>query len=127
MEPKNAYQHDPLTAKIIGCCFEVHSAIGPGFPEKIYNRALQIALAEKYLNFVAEKCFSVTYQRQEVGVFRCDICVNDVVIVELKSVTGYMPKLFTNQLLSYLKASRIKTGLLVNFGNTSCEVKRLSV
>ncbi|QEK53284.1 GxxExxY protein [Pedobacter aquae] len=48
-------------------------------------------------------------------------------IVELKSVTGIMPKLFQSQVISYLKASKVKTGLLINFGNTSCEVKRFSV
>jgi GxxExxY protein len=49
------------------------------------------------------------------------------VIVELKALTGYQPKLFQSQLISYLKASKIKTGLLINFGNPSCEIKRLSV
>lgn len=67
------------------------------------------------------------YDNKQVGKFRCDLLVEDTVIIELKSVTGFMPKLFYNQLISYLKASKIKTGLLINFGNTSCEVKRLSV
>lgn len=62
-----------------------------------------------------------------VGTFRCDLLVEDTVIVELKSETGFLPKLFFNQVISYLKASHTKTGLLINFGNTSCEVKRLSV
>ncbi|MEJ6982238.1 GxxExxY protein [Pedobacter sp. P351] len=67
------------------------------------------------------------FDSKQVGKFRCDLLIENSVIVELKSVTGYQPKLFQNQLISYLKASKIKTGLLINFGNTSCEIKRLSV
>lgn len=120
-------EDDALTGKIIGCCFEVHRELGPGFIEKIYAKALQIQLKREGLNIEAEKEFSVYFQQQFVGKFRCDLLIQDQVIVELKSVTGYLPKIFHAQLLSYLKASKIKTGLLINFGNTSCEVKRLSV
>ena len=105
----------------------VHSSLGPGFNEKVYAKALQHQLAKEYLNFVAEKEFNVEFDSVSVGKFRCDLFVEGRVIVELKSVTGFMPKLFQNQLLSYLKASKVKTGLLINFGNPSCEVKRLSV
>lgn len=111
---------DLLTQKIIGCCFTVHRDLGPGFNEKIYSRALQITLEKALLRFVAEKEFIVMYDNKQVGKFRCDLLVEDTVIIELKSVTGFMPKLFYNQLISYLKASKIKTGLLINFGNTSC-------
>lgn len=122
-----AFEHDSLTEKIIGCCFEVHSALGPGFVEKIYAKALQVQLANAGLALEIEKEFNVYFKDQFVGKFRCDLFVEGSVIVELKSVTGFLPKLFQNQLLSYLKASKVKTGLLINFGNSSCEVKRLSV
>ena len=121
------FEHDELTEKIIGCCFEVHSALGPGFLEKIYASALQHQLKSVGLSFVAEKEFNVYFNDQYVGKFRCDLFVEGEVIVELKSVTGYLPKLFQSQLLSYLKAGNIKTGLLINFGNSSCEIKRLSM
>ncbi|WP_299290367.1 GxxExxY protein [uncultured Mucilaginibacter sp.] len=120
-------EQDALTEKIIGCCFKVHSELGPGFIEKIYAKALQIQLRNIDLHFEAEKEFNVYFQEQFVGKFRCDLLVQDQVIVELKAVTGFLPKLFHAQLLSYLKASKIKTGLLINFGNPSCEIKRLSV
>jgi GxxExxY protein len=81
----------------------------------------------EHLSFVAKKEFNVLFDSEVVGKFRCDLFIENQVIAELKSVTGYIPKLFQNQLLSYLKASKIKTVLLVNFGNLSCEVKRLSV
>ncbi|SHN35243.1 GxxExxY protein [Mucilaginibacter sp. OK098] len=121
------FEHDELTQKIIGCCFEVHRLLGPGFVEKIYAKALEHQLKLENLSFVAEKEFNVIFKDQFVGKFRCDIFVEGKVIVELKSVTGYIPNLFKGQLLSYLKASKIKTGLLINFGNASCEVKRISV
>lgn len=118
-------ENDPLTGKIIGCCFTVHRELGRGFNERIYSRALQITLAKEGLSFCAEKEFIVKFQDAQVGKFRCDLLIENGVIVELKSVTGFIPKLFQNQLISYLKASHLKTGLLINFGNTSCEVKRL--
>ena len=117
---------DKLTERIIGCCFRVHSELGPGFNEKIYSSALQITLHNENIFFVAEKEFVVLFENKSVGKFRCDLLVENSIIVELKSVTGYQPKLFQNQLISYLKASKIKTGLLINFGNTSCEIRRLS-
>jgi GxxExxY protein len=121
------FENDALTERIIGCCFKVHSTLGPGFNEKIYSNALQHQLSKEYLNFVAEKEFNVQFDGVLVGKFRCDLFIEEKVIVELKSVTGFIPKLFQSQLLSYLKASKIKTGLLINFGNPSCEIKRLSV
>ncbi|MDQ0637669.1 GxxExxY protein [Pedobacter sp. W3I1] len=121
------YENHELTGIIIGCCYSVHSQLGPGFLEKIYVNALKIKLSQAGLNFDVEKEFIVMFEDQIIGKFRCDLVVEQKVIVELKSVTGYQPKLFQNQLISYLKASKIKTGLLINFGNTSCEVKRISV
>ena len=121
------YERDPLTEKIIGCCFEVHRSLGLGFIEKIYAKALQHQLKNQGIQFEAEKEFNVFFDEQLVGKFRCDLFIENTVIVELKSVTGIIPKLFHNQLISYLKASKLKTGLLINFGNISCEVKRISV
>lgn len=127
MELENKSKHNDLTRIIIGCCFEVHNTLGPGFLEKIYVNALKIKLQQRGLTFEAEKEFIVEFEKTVIGKFSCDLLVENKVIVELKSVTGYQPKLFQNQLISYLRASKVKTGLLINFGNTSCEVKRLSV
>ncbi len=127
MDIDNNQNQDELTQTIIGCCFEVHNILGPGFLEKIYVNALKIKLKQKGLAFEAEKEFILEFENIIIGKFRCDLLVENKVIVELKSVTGYQPKLFQNQLISYLRASKVKTGLLINFGNTSCEIKRLSV
>lgn len=79
------------------------------------------------MKYESEKEFSVHFDVLVVGKFRCDLFIEDTLIVELKSVTGYQPKLFQSQVTHYLKASKVKTGLLINFANTSCEVKRISV
>ena len=121
------FEHDILTERIIGCCYEVHRSLGPGFIEKIYAKALQYQLTLEGLSFEVEKEFNVEFKDQFVGKFRCDLFIENKVIVELKSVTGYIPALFKSQLLSYLKASKVKTVLLINFGNPSCEIKRISV
>ena len=103
------FEHDPLTEKILGCCFEVHRSLGPGFVEKIYAKALQHQLSVQNIQFESEKEFNVFFDGEMVGKFRCDLFVENNVIVELKSVTGFIPKLFQNQLISYLKASNLKT------------------
>ena len=121
------YENHELTQTIIGCCYKVHTYLGPGFLENIYVNALKIKLQQAGLKFEIEKEYIVLFEDQIIGKFRCDLVVAEKIIVELKSLTGYQPKLFQNQLISYLKASKIKTGLLINFGNTSCEVKRISV
>jgi len=121
------FENDLLTEKIIGCCFEVHKHLGPGFLEKVYSKALQHQLQLEGLAFEAEKEFLLYFKEKCIGSFRCDFFIENKVIVEIKSFTGiYTPVLFQKQLLSYLKASNIKTGLLINFGNVSCSIKRLS-
>ena len=117
-------ERDPLTEKIIACCFQVHSELGPGFSEKIYQRALKMALKDVGLKCDTEKEFVVKFQDKRVGSLRLDLIVNSKVIVEIKAVAGYTPDIFKNQILSYLKVSGLRIGLLINFGNKSCQVKR---
>ncbi|MGQ0827644.1 MAG: GxxExxY protein, partial [Bacteroidota bacterium] len=74
-----------------------------------------------------EKVFEVYFSGKKVGTFFCDLMVEEKIIVEVKAVTGIMPVLFRNQVIAYLRASKLKTALLVNFGNKSCEVKRISL
>jgi GxxExxY protein len=118
---------DPLTAKIIKACYQVHSQLGPGLAERIYVSALKIELTNLELQYVTEKEFIVKYQNHNVGKFRVDLLVEDKVIVEIKAVEGKMPKISESQVISYLKASLLKVGLLINFGNRSCEVRRLMI
>ena len=118
---------DPLTEKIIACCFRVHNELGPGFAEKIYHKALMIAFEDAGLTYEAEKTFKVFFQDKKVGSFRLDLLVEGKVIVEIKALTGNVPEVFKYQVLSYLKASGLHVGLLINFGNKSCHIKRFVV
>jgi len=115
---------DPLTERIIACCYKVHSELGPGFIEKIYHAALKLAFNQEGLKYETEKRFEVCYQGKKVGILIVDLVIENKVIFEIKAITGNIPDVFKYQVLSYLKASNLKVGLLVNFGNKSCQVKR---
>ena len=116
---------DELTERIIGCCFAVHRELGPGFPEKIYHAALQLALKKAGVGCEGGRRFRVSFQGARVGEFQLDLLVENRVVVEVKAVTGMMPKVFAAQVLAYLKAAKLPIGLLVNFGNKSCQIRRL--
>lgn len=122
--PKEEITNDPLTEKIIAACFKVHTALGPGLKEKMYENALKIALDQVSLRHSAEKSYVVKYDDKRIGTLRIDLVVDDNVIVEIKAVSGIMPKIFEHQILSYLKISGLQIGLLVNFGEKSCQVRR---
>ena len=115
---------DKLTEKIIGCCYKIHNELGPGFSEKIYHNSLKILFDEEKLKYETEKIFVVNFHESRVGMLRVDLIVKNKVIIEIKAVTGKVPIVFKHQVLSYLKISGLKVGLLINFGNKSCEVNR---
>lgn len=118
---------DLLTERIIGCCFKVYNELGPGFNEKIYHNALKLALKQERLKYQTGTVLKILYQGAIAGNFIVDLVIEEKIIVEFKAVTGNIPKIFESQLLSYLKASVLKIGLLVNFGNIRCQIKRLVV
>lgn len=116
---------DQLTKRIIGCCFKVHKDLGPGFNEKVYHNALKLLFDKEGLQYESEMEFEVFFLNTKVGNFRADLVVQNEVIIEIKSLSGNSPVLFQHQLISYSKASNIHIGLLINFGNKSCQVKRV--
>ncbi len=118
-------ERDPRTERIIACAYKVHSQLGPGFNEKIYHNALKLALQTADLPYETEKEYAVVYQNKKVGALRIDLIVENSIIVEVKAVTGHMPTLFESQILSYLKVTELSVGLIINFGNKSCQVRRL--
>lgn len=120
-------KRDPLTERIIACCYRVHRELGPGFNEQVYHNALEIALKEEGLEYQTERGYKVSYHGKDIGRFKLDLIVEHKVIVELKALTGNIPAVFELQVLSYLKASRYKVGLLINFGNKGCQIRRLMV
>ena len=116
--------HADVTEKIIGAAFEVHRVLGYGFLESVYQRAMQAELQRGGLKVEIECPIKVRYKDIIVGDFRADLFVNEAVIVELKTAKNYNSE-DEPQLLNELKATGVKVGLLVNFGRTKIEFKRM--
>ena len=110
-------KHEDLTKKIIACFYTVYNALGYGFLESVYQKALAIELGKQGLRVVCQHPFTVYYDGHVVGEFMADMVVDDVIVVELKAVSMLMPE-HQNQLLNYLNASHYEVGLLFNFGPT---------
>ncbi|WP_035559786.1 GxxExxY protein [Hymenobacter sp. IS2118] len=119
----NRYAHSELTEVIIGCAMRVHSALGPGFPEVVYQRSLALEMENAGLVFEREIERPVFYLNQQVGTRRVDFLVADTVLVELKATTVLDEHHFA-QIINYLTAYRLQTGLLINFGQPSLQFKR---
>ena len=117
-------QQADVTEKIIGAAFAVYSELGYGFLESVYQRAMQVELQQSGFKCEIECPIKVKYRNIIVGDFRADLFVNEVVIVELKTARNYSAE-DEPQLLNELKATGIKVGLLINFGRTKVEFKRM--
>jgi GxxExxY protein len=120
------FLYKETTEKIIGAAFEVHRELGYGFLERVYQRALQVELLRKGVPTEIERRIQVQYKGVVVGDYDADLIVDGVVAVELKVAPQY-DKRDEAQLLNELKATGLKVGLLINFGGTKVEHKRLVV
>ena len=118
------YKHSDLTEQIIGAFFAVYSALGYGFLEKVYVKALMIELKKRGLNARDELPIQVRYDGQLVGEYFADLIVNDLVILEIKAAKAIASE-HEAQLLNYLKATPFEVGLILNFGPKP-ETKRRS-
>lgn len=116
-------EYEEITDKIIGCCYKVYNVLGYGFWESVYEKALLVELDRAGLNAQAQQEILVHYEGQIVGEFKADILVEDVIIVELKSVK-MLAKAHEVQLVNYLAATQKDVGLLINFGESGVQVKR---
>lgn len=121
---KSEHKYSDLTAKIIGCAMRVHSALGNGFQEVIYQRALAIEMADEGLTFSREHEMPVYYKGRQIGTRRVDFLVEGVVSVELKAVIK-LEDVHLAQAINYLEAYDLEIGLLINFGSRSLEFKRV--
>jgi GxxExxY protein len=119
------YRYSELTAKIIGCSMTVHNALGNGFQEVIYQRALEIELALEGIKFEREFEMPIFYRDQHIGTRRVDFLIEDSVSLELKAVKGLEDVHFA-QAINYLEAYNLEVGLLINFGEMSLNFKRLA-
>ena len=119
---------DELTEQIISAAIEVHRHLGPGLLESIYEEALCHEFSLRKISFERQKEIDVVYKRTAIKGQRLDLLVDGEVVVEIKSVRK-LNDLFTSQVLSYLKSTRCKRGLLINFGEGRLVdgVKRLSL
>ncbi len=122
---KNEYKYSEITAKIIGAAMKVHSALGNGFQEIIYQRALAIEMADNDVSFQREFVMPVFYKKIEVGTRRVDFLVENVIGVELKALT-HIEDVHLAQAINYLEAYDLEVGLLINFGAKSLEYKRIA-
>ncbi|MEJ7627469.1 MAG: GxxExxY protein [Ferruginibacter sp.] len=112
-----------ITERIIGGAMKVHSAIGPGFPEKIYHRSLLIEFSIIGLKCASEVERDIFYRGIKVGCRRLDILVEEKVLIELKAISE-MDNGEVNQIINYLNLFQLEVGLLLNFGKPSLQFKR---
>lgn len=121
---KAEYPLSELTGKIIGCAMEVHRIMGNGFQEVIYQRCLEIEMAKQGLSFSREFEMEIFYKNEQVGKRRVDFFVEENVMVEIKAIVQ-LEDVHLAQAINYLEAYGLDIGLLINFGNTSLQFKRV--
>ena len=122
---KREHKYSALTGKIIGCAMTVHSALGNGFQEVIYQRALGIEMADQGVSFSREHEMPIYYKERQIGTRRVDFLVEGVVSVELKAIIQ-LEDIHLAQAINYLEAYDLEVGLLINFGARSLEFKRVT-
>jgi GxxExxY protein len=121
---KPEYKYSDLTGRIIGCAMTVHNALGNGFQELIYQRALAYEFELQKIGFTREFEMPVFYKDLQVGSRRVDFLVEDKISVEIKALINLEP-VHLAQAINYLEAYNLEVGLLINFCNTKLEFHRL--
>lgn len=119
-------KHTEITDKILKSAINVHKSLGPGFVEKIYQRALAVEFRNNKLNFEKEKEIKVIYKNVGLGFEKVDFIVERNVLVELKAVSEILD-LHVAQVISYLKAGELEVGLILNFAKRRLEIKRVVI
>lgn len=117
-------KYEELTHTIIGCAMTVHSALGNGFQEVIYQRALAIEMTKKGLGFEREMEMAIFYDGHDIGTRRVDFFVEDKIMVELKALVA-LEDVHLAQAMNYCQAYNLPIGLLINFGSKSLQFKRV--
>ena len=119
---------DPVTSRIIGCAIQVHRFLGPGLLESVYQTALAIELRHAQIQFESKRRITITYRGVRLGGFEPDFIVENQVVVEVKSASAH-DRVFDAQVLTYLRLTGLRTGLLLNFGRPVLKdgIKRLAL
>jgi GxxExxY protein len=120
----NHLAHEELTGRIIACAIEVHKFLGPGFLESIYEAAMMVELSRAGLKAEQQKPLSIYYREVLVGEHRLDLLVENLIVVELKAISA-LEDIHFAIVRSYLKASGMEHGLLLNFATMPFTVKRV--
>ncbi|MFZ5366077.1 MAG: GxxExxY protein [Patescibacteria group bacterium] len=115
-----------LSGQIIGSAIKVHKALGSGMVEKIYQRALYLELKKSGLKFEREKRIAIKYNNVIVGYQIVDFVVEGKVLIEVKAVSG-LDEVQIGQVVTYLHATKIPLGLILNFGKSKLEIKRVKI
>jgi len=110
--------------KVIGSCMEVHKNVGPGFPVTLYQKALEIEMADKDLQYEEEQTVKVKYKDIEIGTIPVDFLVNESLILMIRS-DDQLKDTEVQQILRIMSQNDIPVGLLMNFGNTKIQYKRV--
>lgn len=118
------YKYSEITGKIIGAAMEVHKYLGNGFQEVVYQRALSIELNMQNIAHEREKEMPLQYKGFDIGTRRVDFFVDEKIMVEIKAVKE-LEDVHLAQAINYLEAYKMEIGLLINFGNTSLQFKRV--
>lgn len=116
--------HEDITHKIIGCAMKVHSVLGNGFQEVIYQRALAIEMEKQSLSFQREMEMTIYYDGIDIGTRRVDFFVEENIMLELKAIIK-LEDVHLAQAMNYCQAYKLPIGLLINFGAKSLEFKRV--
>jgi GxxExxY protein len=118
------HEFEGLSGRIIEAAINVHRALGPGFLESVYENAIKVAFSKTGVSFEYQKEVPILYEGVEVGLHRCDLIVEQEIIVELKAVKA-LEDIHFAQVRSYLKATKLRVGLLMNFNSPTLVVKRI--
>jgi GxxExxY protein len=118
------HEFEELSGRILGAAVDVHKGLGPGFLESIYQRAMEIALEHRGIAFERQKEVHVYFEGVDLGVQRLDLIVAEQLVLELKAVKAFEDIHFA-QLRSYLRATGLRTGLLLNFNACTLVIKRV--
>lgn len=118
------FLYKDLTEKIIRCFYNVYDELGSGFLESVYEKSLLIELKENNIKASNQHQINVYYKNKLVGEFKSDIIIDNKILIEIKAINKILPE-HEAQLINYLKATKLKVGLLVNFGKKLEFIRRV--
>jgi GxxExxY protein len=119
-----AHEFEVLSGKILEAAVAVQRGLGPGFLESVYQKAMEVALRHRELPFQEQKEIHIFFEEEDVGLHKLDLVVGDEIVVELKAVKA-LEDIHYAQVKSYLKATGLHVGLLLNFNAPTLVVKRV--